>query len=240
MGRPRLHSFSHDADIPMCIYKITNKVTGKVYIGKTKRCAYWRWVEHRVKAKKDNTYLARSLVKYGFDNFDFEVIDIAETEESLLVKEAFYIGYFNSKAPVGYNLTGGFGAEASEPFKANMSVVVTSRVGYKKSKRLIHKTMTAEDREIMKMRLSAEATARQTGVPLTLNWRAVIRSDGELFPSVGHAARCLGSNERSVTRVLKATTHKTLKGFAFLRIDKHTPEYIRIWLESFKYKEVKI
>jgi group I intron endonuclease len=58
------------------IYKITNKVNGKVYIGKTKDPER-RWREHKnesLKAEKKYViYLA--LNKYGINNFDFEVIE---------------------------------------------------------------------------------------------------------------------------------------------------------------------
>ena len=59
------------------IYKITNKVNGKVYIGQS-RDIKRRWYEHRkVKGDYDrHSYpLYSAIEKYGIDNFEFEIIE---------------------------------------------------------------------------------------------------------------------------------------------------------------------
>ena len=52
-----------------CVYKFTNKVNGKIYIGKT---INWkrRMCKHKSSAKKPKYYFGRALRKYGFDNFE--------------------------------------------------------------------------------------------------------------------------------------------------------------------------
>ena len=45
------------------IYKVTNKVTGKSYIGQTRYTVEFRWRQHQ--HKKDNTYFHNSIKKYG-------------------------------------------------------------------------------------------------------------------------------------------------------------------------------
>lgn len=94
----------------MCgIYKITNKVNGKSYIGQS--CAIGRrWKSHRntafnYSAKNYENYLYRSIRKYGLDNFDFEVIEeclLTELDE----KERYWISHFDTFNN-GYNLTDG-------------------------------------------------------------------------------------------------------------------------------------
>jgi group I intron endonuclease len=89
------------------IYKITNKLDGKQYIGKTRRDPYIRWREHKAYSHKDNpySYLWRAIKKYGIENFIFEVLESdVETNEILAKKEAGYILKYNSLAPNGYNL----------------------------------------------------------------------------------------------------------------------------------------
>ena len=49
------------------IYKITNKVNGKSYIGQTRNTVEFRWRQH-YKAK-DNKYFHRAIQKYGKENF---------------------------------------------------------------------------------------------------------------------------------------------------------------------------
>ena len=55
------------------IYKITNKVNNKVYIGQTSRSLEIRWREHKSRAGCYYTsHLYSAMNKYGVDNFIFE------------------------------------------------------------------------------------------------------------------------------------------------------------------------
>lgn len=85
----------------MIIYKITNKIDGKIYIGQTCRTFEERMKEHYSHA---NVYVDRAIRKYGKENFDCVVIDTAETMDELNEKEIYWIDYFNSMNPNGYNL----------------------------------------------------------------------------------------------------------------------------------------
>lgn len=62
----------------MCgIYKITNKVNGKMYIGKTKTTFKKRWYCHKYELRKGNygcRILQRAWTKYGEENFEFSII----------------------------------------------------------------------------------------------------------------------------------------------------------------------
>ena len=88
------------------IYKITNKVNNKVYIGQTNRSLEIRWREHKSRAGCHYTsHLYSAMDKYGTDNFVFEGIEEA-TEELLDEREKFWISYYDSSNPQkGYNLT---------------------------------------------------------------------------------------------------------------------------------------
>lgn len=90
----------------MIIYKITNKMNGKVYIGQTTKTLELRWKQH-CNAKSCCTHLKNAIQKYGAENFTVEQIDIACTQSELNSKECFWIKHYNSVAPNGYNLTTG-------------------------------------------------------------------------------------------------------------------------------------
>ena len=90
----------------MIIYKITNKINGKVYIGQTTKTLEWRW-KHHCNVKSCCTYLRKALDKYGVENFTIEQIDSAVTQDELNEKERYWIKHYNSLAPNGYNLTSG-------------------------------------------------------------------------------------------------------------------------------------
>lgn len=90
------------------IYKITNKVNGKIYIGQSKDI-YFRWHRHHLAAFNNsypqyNCLLYKAIRKYGIENFNFEVIE--ECEEYLLnEREQFYIEKYNSfDVNFGYNM----------------------------------------------------------------------------------------------------------------------------------------
>jgi group I intron endonuclease len=84
------------------IYKITCLINKKVYIGQTKQKPKRRWWQH--KKNKDNSYIGRAIIKYGEENFTFEVIDNADSLEELNLLEEKYINDLNSLSPNGYNI----------------------------------------------------------------------------------------------------------------------------------------
>lgn len=90
------------------IYKLTNLQTNKIYIGKTTRTLEERLKEHEFYANNEehNTHLARSIRKYGINNFKIEVLDTAFSEKELNEKEQFWIKKYNT-IQNGYNLTDG-------------------------------------------------------------------------------------------------------------------------------------
>ena len=92
----------------MIIYKSTNKITGKVYIGQTTKNLEKRIKGHVNESKKDkNRPFLSSINKYGVDNFVFEIIDFADNLNELNDKEIYWIDFYNSVSPNGYNVTGG-------------------------------------------------------------------------------------------------------------------------------------
>jgi len=48
--------------------------------------------------------LRKDVEKYGLENFEFEILDTASTEEELNRKQKEYIKKYNSLEPHGYNL----------------------------------------------------------------------------------------------------------------------------------------
>lgn len=90
----------------MIIYKITNRINGKVYIGQTKRSLTTRWSQH-CSVSSACTYLHRAIQKYGKENFTVEQIDVASDRDELNAKEQYWIAHYDCIAPKGYNLTSG-------------------------------------------------------------------------------------------------------------------------------------
>ena len=84
----------------MIIYKTTNKINGKIYVGKDSR--------NRPTYLGSGIILRRAIAKYGKENFIKEVIDQCLTLDELSKKEIYWIEQLKSNDPsIGYNLTGG-------------------------------------------------------------------------------------------------------------------------------------
>lgn len=90
----------------MFIYKITNKINGKIYIGQTIKKIEYRWSGHCWN-QSGCTYLKHAIQKYGRENFTIEEIDGANSQSELNYLEKHYMYKFDSLAPNGYNLIEG-------------------------------------------------------------------------------------------------------------------------------------
>jgi group I intron endonuclease len=78
------------------------------YVGQTIRTLKQRKSSHLSSSKKGSTYyLHRAIRKYGAENFKWEVIYNASSEEELNEKETFFIKEYNTNSQDGYNLTEG-------------------------------------------------------------------------------------------------------------------------------------
>ena len=91
------------------IYKITNTVTKKCYIGETEQHNYnRRWCKHinSLKHKEGCPLLKASMKKYGVDKFKFEILIIC-FDKDLVKYEREYIKKYNSQVPNGYNILSG-------------------------------------------------------------------------------------------------------------------------------------
>lgn len=102
------------------IYKVTNKINGKIYIGQTIQSVKDRWYRHCRKSgiskAELNTHFKRAILKYGKENFMIETIEVCDSTK-LNDREKFYISYYNSYIN-GYNSTIG-GQDGSKPFKTS-------------------------------------------------------------------------------------------------------------------------
>lgn len=145
------------------IYKITNNINGKVYIGQS-RCIEKRWAKHRSAPfnPTDNSYnnpLYKSIRKNGLNNFIFEVIEECSVD-NLNEREIYWIKYYNSSnLEKGYNLTeGGNNAPTSKILtKENVNDIINLLKNTTKSQEEIAQLFKVSQREI-------------SGINLGQNW----------------------------------------------------------------------
>lgn len=87
------------------VYKLTNRITGKSYIGLSSRGLNDRWSEHQKRAregKRRENRLYAALTEYGPQAFDQEVLETVSSKEAAEMLETQYIVKFDTYNN-GYN-----------------------------------------------------------------------------------------------------------------------------------------
>lgn len=170
----------------MLIYKVTNTINSKIYIGMTEKSLDVRIKSH-MDSINDGSYFHRSLIKYGKQSFKWEVIDTsASTIEELKDLEKFYISLLNSHSTEnGYNMTWGGDTSWELGREASFKTVSLFDIDGKYIKTYRSLTEGAEDTNIPLNRVSYSAV---NGHP-TYNTRWQI-GDSEIY---SHPLRCRGN-----------------------------------------------
>jgi len=94
----------HKNNIICLIYVLRNRINKKVYIGQT-----WRSLKERINTGyKGCIYLHNAMTIHGADQFYYEVLCVANTQEIANYWERYFIAKFNSTdSNIGYNLREG-------------------------------------------------------------------------------------------------------------------------------------
>lgn len=218
----------HEGEKGMVVYKITNTLNGKIYIGQTLQPFNSRVNEHKKKMRNGTKHpLYDAMRKYGISAFSFEVIDTAIDADDLNKKEVYWIEHFNSMHPNGYNLTSGgagtFDYHHTDDDKQRMS-------------KLKNGVFDGSKNPFYGKHHSPEQIAKwkreRKGRMLTEEWKAnisktrkrvpIINIDtGEVFESARHAARHYGKDPDSgtpgtIAKVCqKIPKYNTCMGFHF-------------------------
>lgn len=186
----------------MIIYKITNLLNGKIYIGQTVQKLTDRWSDHSRPCRgtsKIKSAIASAIRKYGKENFKIEQIDSTDTLEKLNTIETTYIKAFNCLSPNGYNLElGGQNKACHEETKAKISNTLKGRpIKNRQNGAAKGRPVTLERRE----RISKTLTGQ------TQPWKykeVMVVETGQIFESITSAAKALGLNRATIWSLLKS------------------------------------
>lgn len=157
----------------MLLYKLTNSVTDKSYIGITRRALKTRLAEHRRAAFKNNrtSVFCDALREFGSHSFECEVLGTAKNIENLLTMEALAIEVYETLVPAGYNQSaGGLGTPGrphSEETRRKMSEKAKGRPAWNRGIPMS---------EEQKVKLSVAKTGVKTGQPA---WNRGLHHDDE-------------------------------------------------------------
>ena len=188
------------------IYKITNKINGKLYIGQTSNTIANRWKEHCKNLNKENCKdrpLYRAMKKYGIENFLIEQVEEC-SENLVLERERYWIEYFGS-FKYGYNAT--LGGDGRPYIDYDLVCATYKNVQSIKDTSEILQIDTHTVSKILKVRgekvlTQPEVITRKIGK--VINQFDLSHNFIASFPSSMAAARSVVSPEKSIT---SAATH---------------------------------
>lgn len=184
----------------MIIYKVTNKTTGKMYIGQTTQSLPERWWQHcnRCPSQTHRSYIYNAIQQYGENDFIVEEIDTAESLEELNIKEQTYIKVFKTLAPNGYNLQpGGKGKQCHEDTKAKISQTLKGRP---------FKNRYTGGNKAPRTKAQKEHLSRlNKGKPnIALYKKVLCVETGTIYESVNACAAAFGINRVTISKLIKS------------------------------------
>lgn len=167
----------------MIVYKVVNKKTGKIYIGKTKQTLHKRLDDHFKDASRGSpAYFHRAIRKYGKHNFIARIIARTEEVTTLNKLEKQFISRFNSSNfKIGYNETlGGDGVIPNDKVRLKLSKShlgkVSGNKGHKFSIELKKRLSDAHKGKKHSMETRLKMSQSQTGKKLSNEHKRKIRN----------------------------------------------------------------
>jgi group I intron endonuclease len=204
----------------MFIYKITNKINGKVYVGQTIQTIQERWHGHCA-THSNCILLSKSIKKYGKVNFLVEQIDTATTIEELNEKEIYWIEFFSCIVPKGYNIfVGGDNRKHSEETKEKISKAIKGRKFTEEHKAKISAAHKGKQKSKEHLEnISKNHWMRgKTGDKHFNSKKIKLVDTGEIFGSIAEAARKLNLKRQSINAAL--IRKQKLKGLTFKYVEE--------------------
>lgn len=196
------------------IYKITNLINNKVYVGKSVYLDI-RWGQHISDLRRNkhkNIHIQNAFNKYGEISFKFEIIEVIN-EELLSEKEVFWIKELKSfKQEFGYNKTlGGEGQKGTEETRNKIS---KSKMGKKMSEEARRnmskgKTGKKQSKETIQKRVATMMKNGYNTKPVTCI------EDGLTFESIKAASKYYNMPKHIITNFLSGKTKKLRCGLTF-------------------------
>jgi len=126
------------------VYLITNLINGKKYVGSSaimlrrlKEYLNPLYLERNL--EKGNSKLLRALLKYGYSNFEFKVLEVfehpysrAELRMLLLAREQYFLDKIKPEYNINLKAGSNLGRSYSEEVRKKMSLAKLGKVGNKK------------------------------------------------------------------------------------------------------------
>lgn len=201
----------------MLIYKITNDINNKVYVGQTTRKIKERIADYKkeMKYKSDSRPIIRAMSKYGFEHFKFEILvdDIKSKEEMDKLEIQYIKNYHSLVTENGYNIELG----GNSIGKHN-----------EETKRKISEAQLGEKNHMYGKRGELNATSKKV-IELTT---------GKIYNSAMLAADDLQLEFSHVCSVARGD-RGSHKGYVFRYLDENNKPIKNQYQATIKFKKVK-
>ena len=210
------------------VYKITNNINGKAYVGQTIRSLNARIKQHMTCKR---CIMHKAFKKYGFENFTIEILDTAYSKEELNQKEIYWISKFDTFKN-GYNLCEG-GGQTSGYHHTEKSKKIMSE--YKKdlyngeNNPFYNKQHSEKSKKKMSEARKGMAHLNDNQVKKLREshfHKKVINLDtNKVFDSVKEAANFYGLKDTHISRVCKGKRKRT-GGFRWMYYEEYLKLHI--------------
>lgn len=218
------------------IYKITNLINGKMYVGQSVDIDK-RWREHKRELNLNhhyNRYLQKSWNKYKAENFEFSILEVVKRcKGDLNEREIYWIDNLSTFQPAGYNLSlggeGNLGLKHTQASKDKISKIQMGRKltpEWKRNISISHKGITPKNIQIfLDMNEASKVNICQYSLDdiFIKEW-----TDG-----IQECSRIMGIEATNLVKVLKGK-HQTCGGFIWKYSDEDYEPVEKNWVPSDK------
>ena len=141
------------------IYKYTSRTSGMSYIGATRMTKVARAGKNGMNYVLHCPFFGDAIREYGWDDFDYTILNTTESRELAEIYEKEYISLYNTQWPNGYNSSiGGFASALG----CKKRQETKDRIARGHWKKIVQMSMNGE---VIEEYLSLTEASRKTGVP---------------------------------------------------------------------------
>ena len=213
------------------VYKHTNKLNNKVYIGITHYTIKKRWQS----GYKNNPHFNRAIINYGYDGFEHEILADNLTKEQAEELERYYIAYYDStNRDKGYNIEmgGNHHGKHSKQTIEKISNAQKGRTFNEEHKHKLRKPKSVKPSQEWRDKLSVRMIGNRYTVGRKhteeekqkisesnkgKHGKRVVCSDGREFNSITETARFYNLPRHTVLNMCRNVTKKSFKTDLFFK-----------------------
>lgn len=176
------------------IYKITNDINDKIYVGKTLYTIEKRWREHRrdyLQRRYENRPLYAAMRKYGIEHFSINIVEEIFNINIINDREIYWIEYFDSFNN-GYNATKGGEGSVRANYQLIYDLYINQQLSYKQIKELTGYDTVTIQTALLSYNITKEDIKQNA---IKRNSKAVVQIDIKTNKVIASFPNCAAAQE---------------------------------------------